>query len=221
MKDHIILVGLGHLGYRIVRHLHKMGRDVAVIEQNPSIDSFKAVQEIGIPVIQEDASRSLALQSANIEKAKTIILASQKDAMNLQIALKARDLNPEIQVVVRIFDEDFAHALQKQFGFNALSATEMAAPVFAAVAAGADVTNPISIEGQLLSLARLTIEGSSSFVGQTIGYLEDTYSVNVVLVRNNQKSEFHPRDTTLIDHGTTLAILGNSETISKIMQANK
>ncbi len=75
--------------------------------------------------------------------------------MNLQIALKARSLNPDIEVVIRIFDEDFAHSLQEQFGFTALSATEMAAPVFAAAAAGADVTNPISIEGQQLSLARL------------------------------------------------------------------
>ena len=97
-----------------------------------------------------------SLEAANIKDARTIILASQNDAMNLQIALKARSMNPKIKVVIRIFDEDFAHALQDQFGFIALSATEMAAPVFAAAASGVDVTNPISIEGQLLSLARLT-----------------------------------------------------------------
>ena len=73
------------------------------------------------------------IEAANIKDARTIILASQNDAMNLQIALKARSMNPKIQVVIRIFDEDFAHALQEQFGFTALSATEMAAPVFAAI----------------------------------------------------------------------------------------
>ena len=84
---------------------------------------------MGIPVIPADARHAGALESANIKEARTIILASQNDAMNLQIALKARSLNPDIQVVIRIFDEDFAHALQEQFGFIALSATEMATPV--------------------------------------------------------------------------------------------
>jgi len=78
--------------------------------------------------------RPAALEAANIKNARTIILASQNDSMNLQIALKARSMNPDIKVVIRIFDEDFAHALQEQFGFIALSATEMAAPVFAASA---------------------------------------------------------------------------------------
>ena len=81
--------------------------------------------------------------------------------------------NPNIKVVVRIFDEDFAHALQDQFGFIALSATEMAAPVFAAAASGADVTNPISVEGELLSLARFTIAADSELNGQTVGQVED------------------------------------------------
>ncbi|MDQ2690867.1 MAG: NAD-binding protein [Chloroflexota bacterium] len=221
MNNHIVLVGLGHLGYRVTQRLHEMGENVVVLEVSLGTNTTAAARDMGIPVIQADARHPGALEGANIKDARTIILASQDDAMNLQIALKARSLNPDIQVVIRIFDEDFAHALRAQFGFTALSATEMAAPVFAAAAAGADVTNPISIEGQQLSLARLTLANSSKLVDKTVGYVEDTYRLNIILLRHDQQSEMHPRDTCPLYVGDTLAVLGGPEQLSRLMQDNQ
>ncbi|HLE92200.1 MAG TPA: NAD-binding protein [Anaerolineales bacterium] len=221
MNKHIVLIGLGHLGYRVAQRLYQMGESVVVVEIKLGTHTTNAAREMGIPVIQADARHAGALEGANIKDAKTIILASQEDAMNLQIALKARTLNPKIQVVIRIFDEDFAHALQEQFGFTALSATEMAAPVFAAAAAGADVTNPISIEGQQLSLARMTILASSSLANKTVGYVEDNYHLNIILLRHDHQSEMHPTDTRPLHTGDTLAVLGGPEQLSKLMQDNQ
>jgi len=221
MNKHIVLIGLGHLGFRVAQRLYEMGENVVVVELNPGTHTAVAAREMGIPVIQSDARHAGALESANIKDARTVILASQNDAMNLQIALKARSLNPNIQVVIRIFDEDFAHSLQQQFGFTALSATEMAAPVFAAAAAGADVTNPISIEGQQLSLARLTIPSSSTLSDKTVGYVEDNYHLNIILLRHDHHSEMHPTDTRPLHAGDTLAVLGGPEELSRLMQDNQ
>jgi Trk K+ transport system NAD-binding subunit len=221
LNRHIILVGLGHLGYRVVLKLHEMGEQIAVIELNANADTVIAARNLGIPVIQDDATRPAALEAANVKDARTIILASQNDSMNLQIALKARSMNPKIQVVIRIFDEDFAHALQEQFGFIALSATEMAAPVFAAAAAGADVTNPISVEGQLLSLARLTINPNAEFADKTVGYVEDNYHLNVVLLRHNHRSEMHPTDGSPLHPGDTIAVLGGPDQLNRILHDNE
>lgn len=220
LQNHIILVGLGHLGYRVALKLHEMGENLAIIEFKSDADTVNAVKKLGVPVIHDDATRPAILEATNIKKARTIIMASQNDAMNLQIALKARSLNPKIQVVVRIFDDDFAHALQEQFGFIALSATEMAAPVFAAAAAGVDVTNPISVEGQLLSLARLTISPQATFAHKTIGYIEDNYHLNIVLHRRNGSSEMHPTDKTQIQAGDVIAILGGPEQLNRILHEN-
>ena len=90
-------------------------------------------------------------------KPTSIILCIQDDAVNLKIALKARSLNPNIRVIIRIFDDDFAQALTDQFGFTAISGTGLAAPAFAASATDSEITRPVSIEGELLSLARITI----------------------------------------------------------------
>jgi voltage-gated potassium channel len=221
MNKHIVLIGLGHLGYRVAQRLHEMGENVAAVELKPDTHTAVAARQLGIPVIHGDARLASALEGANIKDARTIILASQQDAMNLQIALKARSLNPNIQVVIRIFDADFAQSLQEQFGFTALSATEMAAPVFAAAAAGADVTNPISIEGQQLSLARLTIPPSSILSNKTVGYVEDNYHLNIILLRHDHQSEMHPTDHRPLHAGDTLAVLGGPEQLSRLMQDNQ
>lgn len=221
LKNHVILVGLGHLGYRVALKLHEMGELVTAIEYNANADTLNAIRELGIPVIHDDATRPTSLESANVKAARTIIMASQNDAMNLQIALKARSLNPGIKVIVRIFDEDFAHALQEQFGFVALSATEMAAPVFAAAASSVDVTNPISVEGELLSLARLTISAGSELNGKTIGQVEDGYNCSIVLMRHDNITELHPTDSIVLKENDLLAVLGRPEKLSALVHASR
>jgi Trk K+ transport system NAD-binding subunit len=219
-SNHTILVGLGHLGFRVVSKLHQLGENVVVIELNPSAELVSSVQHRGIPVIQSDATRLIALESAGVKDARTIILCVQNDSINLQVALKARSINPGIKVVIRIFDEEFAKTLHDQFGFTALSATEMAAPVFASAAAGMDVTNPISVEGQPLSLARLTINKGSTLAGHTVGFIEDNYHLNIVFVRYDHNSEMHPTDSRMITSGDMLGVLGGPEELSHLLHDN-
>jgi Trk K+ transport system NAD-binding subunit len=218
---HTVLVGLGHLGYRVVQNLHEMEENVVVLEVNPNVDTLTAVRKMGVPVIEDDATRPSVLEAARIAQAKTIVLCTQNDALNLQIALKARSLNKTINVVIRIFDEEFAKSLHDQFGFTALSATGMAAPVFAAAVAGAEFTNPISVEGHQLSLAKLSIAPSSDINGRTVGFVEDNYHLNIVLLRHDQKNEMHPTDSSLLSGGDMIAALGEPENLNHLLHDNE
>ncbi len=212
LDKHHILVGLGHLGFHIVQHLKgAMNQQVAVIELNPSADLTNAVQEMDVPIIHDDASREAALEAAGVRRASSIILCIQDDAVNLKIALKARNLNPGIRVIIRIFDDDFAQALSEQFGFMALSGTGLAAPAFAASATDSDITRPISIEGESLSLARITISPGCSLEGKTVGYIEDHYNVSIILVRGDGETEFHPTDSHPINADDMVAVLGRPD----------
>ena len=220
-SNHTILVGLGHLGYRVVMDLHSMQENVVVIECKPTNELISTVRDMHIPVIQDDASHPGTLEAAGIRSAKTIILATQNDSLNLQIAVKARSLNKEIRVVIRIFDEDFARSLHEQFGFTALSATGMAAPAFAAAASGADETYPITVEGQQFSMARLTLPPDSRLAGKTVGAVENGYALTVILVRHDHQSIMHPADSTLLSAGDTLAVLGGPEPLNQLLHDNE
>lgn len=218
LDNHHILVGLGHLGYHVAENLKgAMSQPVAIIENDPSTEEISAVQAMDIPIIQDDASKESTLEAAGVTRAKSIILCIQEDALNLKIAVKARSLNPNIRVIIRIFDEDFAHAINEQFGFTALSGTGLAAPAFAASAIQSDITRPISIEGETLSLARITVNSNSLLEGATVGSIEDSYDVSIILVRHNQMSEFHPTDKHQIFANDSLAVLGTPDRLHKII----
>ena len=221
LSNHHILVGLGHLGFRVIQQLHEMGEQVAVIELDPKADLTAAAQKMGVPVVSGNASREAALVDANVKRAKSVILCIQDDALNLKIALKARSLNPNVKVIIRIFDDDFADELHQQFGFFALSGTAIAAPAFAASAAGADITNPINIEGESLSLARLAISPKSELDGKTVGQVEDHYHVSIVLVRYDHKSELHPTDSLKLKGNDMLAVLGRPENLNALVHASR
>jgi len=219
-QDHIVLVGLGHLGYRVAQKLYELDRDVSVIELNPDEDLIAETQGMGIPVLKDDARREVALQAAGVVKARAIILCTQNDSMNLQIAFKARRLNPQIRVVLRIFDDDFGQSLQEQFGFRAMSATGMAAPTFAAAAADVDVTRPITVEGEALSLARLKLEEGSGLLNLTVSEIEQNYEVSVVLLREDGRSDFHPAGERVLKLEHVLGVLGGPEQINRLVDAN-
>lgn len=219
-SNHIVLIGLGHLGYRVVKNLNQMQQDVVVVELNPNADLVNNARKIGVPVLQDDGTREVTLEAAGIRRARSIILCTQNDSLNLQIAVKARSMNPAIQVVVRIFDDDFAQALHDQFGFIALSATSMAAPAFAAAAAGIEMTRPITVEGEPLSLARLKVLSNTPLVKLTVGEVEKQYEVSVVLLRRNNEPDFHPASIRSLSPGDALVVLGGPGEINHLVQEN-
>ncbi len=220
-NHHIVLVGLGHLGYRVVSQLHELNQEVVVIEAKPRDDLVANLRAFDIPILEGDATREALLDAAGIKHARVLVLCTQNDNLNMQIAVKARSLNKDIRVIMRIFDDDFAHALQKQFGFTALSATGMAAPVFAATAAGMDISHPITVEGQALSLARMDVSPKAQLVGLSVSQIEQQYDVSVVLLHNSNGRDFHPAGDRRIAANDIIAVLGGHAQINRLAQDNK
>ncbi len=220
-NHHVVVVGLGHLGYRVVWQLHELNRDVVVIEAAPREDLVANLRAFEIPILTGDATREALLEAAGIRRARVLVLCTQNDNLNMQIAVKARSLNKDVRVIMRIFDDDFARALQQQFGFTALSATGMAAPVFAATAAGMDISYPITIEEQAFSLARLDVTPQSNLAGLAIGEIEQQYDVSVVLLRHANGRDFHPASDRRIAANDVIAVLGGHAQINRLAQANR
>ncbi len=130
MDNHIVVVGLGNVGYRIVDNLLNMGEKVIVIEtDNDKI--FVDEMRSRTPVVIGDARREAHLLAADIVHAKCITVVTDNDLKNLEIGLGARAVNPQIRVVLRAFDRDLAHKYEKSFGIDrVLSTAGIAAPSF-------------------------------------------------------------------------------------------
>ena len=69
MKGHFIVCGMGHVGYRIVDLLGRLGEPVAVITQSARAEWLQAVQARGVQVRIGDAQDERLLVDAGMHEA--------------------------------------------------------------------------------------------------------------------------------------------------------
>ena len=115
LSNHVILIGLGKLGYRAFRLLRRLGEAVVVIERNAENQFLEDIRRDGSPLFVGDARREALLVEANAAAAKSIILATNHDLTNLEVALDARQINQNIRVVLRMFDQNMADKVRAGF----------------------------------------------------------------------------------------------------------
>jgi voltage-gated potassium channel len=134
-RDHIVICGIGHLGYRILMQLLNDGAHVVAIEKDPLGRFVNDVKATGTPVLIRDMKEDQALVDAGVAEAKVIVIASDNDLANLEVALDARRLNPTIRVVLRMFDQQMADKFKDvKLIDEAFSSAALAAPVVAKMA---------------------------------------------------------------------------------------
>ena len=156
--DHIIVCGVGKVGYRVIQELLKFEKDVVAIEENPEGRFVEKVKALGIPIILSDARRSETIIKAGVEKADAIIPCTDDELTNLDIALDAREINPDIRVVMRMFDADFAKRIEKGFGIHsAFSTSAVSAPIFASAAIRENIKHSFYIGENLLHIGQVKI----------------------------------------------------------------
>jgi Trk K+ transport system NAD-binding subunit len=180
-RNHVVLCGLGHLGYRVLLQLVGLGRDVVAIEKDPNGRFMEAAKATGIPILIFDMKDDVALVQAGIEHASTILISTDDDLANLEVALDAKRMNPSIRIAVRMFDQAMAGKLMDTFSFEfAFSPSAIAAPTVAAMALEGRVISAFSIGGVPHVVAELPIAAGSRWAGETVAELERTSGVRVV-----------------------------------------
>jgi Trk K+ transport system NAD-binding subunit len=221
-SNHIVIVGLGHLGFRVARALHDLGESFVGIELDPEADLVSRVQTWDVPIIKGDANKFDILQAARVDRAHTIVIVTSDDTLNLQIAIHARAVNPAIRTIVRLFDDDFAREVRQAFGITAAySASALAAPAFAAAAADVHLGQPLSVGGRVLNMGQVVIGPSSSLANRPLGEVEAAYDLSVVLMRRGEKVELHPGDDHILLPGDQITIMAESSTLHKVNRLNR
>jgi Trk K+ transport system NAD-binding subunit len=221
-SNHIVIIGLGHLGFRVARALHQLGESYVAIEMDPEADLLAQVQSWDVPVIQGDANKYDVLRRAGIDRAHTVVIVTSDDTLNLQIAIHARAVNPRIRTIVRLFDDDFAREVRIAFGITAAySASALAAPAFAAAAANLDVAEPVNVGGRTLNMSHFTLRPGSPLADRPVGEVERAYDLSVVLLRRDDRSELHPADELLLAPGDQITVFADSGTLHRINRLNR
>ncbi len=174
IRDHVVVAGLGAIGYRVALGVQARGVAVVVVEAQDEGRFVAAARAAGVPVVIGDARHPELLREVRIERARALVCATSDDLVNLSTALNGRAHRPDLRVVVRLFDPDFAVRVQRGFGIRfTRSVSQLAAPAFAAAATRSEVVATIPVGDRRVALfARLRVPAGSALEGRRAASLE-------------------------------------------------
>jgi Trk K+ transport system NAD-binding subunit len=216
-SDHVIVCGVGKLGYRVILQLLKFGQNVVAVEQDEKKPFISLVRQLDVPVIFGDARQRDIQNKAGLPQAAAVVCCTQDDLTNLDIALDARELNTNIKVVLRMFDADLAAKIERGFGIHtAFSASGIAAPAFAAAATRAHIEYSFYVGDTLLHVSQITVEADSPLVGLTMEDAERRFEMTIIMHHSGDHMHLHPNYDELIHANDTLVVFATLETLGKI-----
>lgn len=99
LQNHVIIVGYGLNGRNLAKVLRRTGIPYVVMELNA--EAVRAAYEQGEPIIYGDATRKEVLNHVKVERARILVLAISDPAATRHTVSLARQLHPDIHIIVR------------------------------------------------------------------------------------------------------------------------
>jgi Trk K+ transport system NAD-binding subunit len=190
---HVVICGLGSIGFRVVEELLRYGEPVVVIERDAGNRFIRAARRLGAPVIVGDAGVAGVLQDAHAASSRAVIAATDDDLTNLSIALLVRELHARHRIVLLMSDPDLAHMLREGADVRyALSVPMLAAPAFLASLFGGRVLTVFQVRGKLFGVIDLLIQPTDPFIENSVRAMSVDYRLQVVALLPAQGPPPHP-----------------------------
>ncbi|MGW0929962.1 NAD-binding protein [Streptomyces sp. NPDC002644] len=175
LSGHIVLLGLGRVGTRVLSRLRELDVPVVCVEQSAEARGVPLARDLGVPVVLGDVTEAGVLGAAKIHRAAALLALTSSDTTNLEATLAARAIAPELRVALRLYDDEFATVVYRTLRTahpravtRSRSVSHLSAPAFAAAMMGRQVLGAISIERKVLLFAALVVGGHPQFEGRTV-----------------------------------------------------
>lgn len=111
LEGHVVIVGYGLNGRNLAKVLRRTGVPYLVLELNA--EAVREAKERDEPVVYGDATRREVLHHVGIERARIVVLAISDPAATRLTLYVARQINPEIHIIVRTRYMSEIHDLQE------------------------------------------------------------------------------------------------------------
>jgi len=221
LSDHVILIGLGRVGYRTYLTLHRLGIPVVVIDCDEKAEFLAEARRDGAPILIGDARREILLDDAGIQRARAVVVATNNDLVNLEVALDARQKRPNIRVVMRMFDQTMADKVHAGFDIRAvLSTAALAAPTFAAAAVVGNVIATTVLDDELLVTVRIRVSADDPWCERSLADIAQQQRLNLLGHRHgNEKMALFPDSNRILRPDDELIVQGLYDDLLKLTLA--
>jgi Trk K+ transport system NAD-binding subunit len=210
LRNHVIVVGLGSFGIRVVSDLVAGGYDVVVIERRDDNRFLSTAARLDVPVIFGDATLRETLESARINQARAVAVLTQDDIANIETGIVLHEMigATDAPIVLRVYDRTLGAAVATRFGFeNVRSTVDLAIPWFIGAALGLQVLGTFSVGQRSFMVGGVYVKLGSELDGRRMADL-DTQTRVIAITRPGTAARLHPRRDTQLTAGDTAYLVG-------------
>lgn len=222
-SGHVIVCGLGNVGFRAVADLLQQGEQVVVIERAPDNPFIAAARRLGAAVIVGNAAVAEVLTQARAHTARAVIAATSNELLNLEVALLARELAPRQRVVVRLTDPHLARTLREAAHVRlALSIPELSAPAFVASLYGTAVRGLFQVEERLLAAYDLQARTDDPWlIGPPLTALAATHRFVPICRHDAKGAEIPLSPTQPLSPGERLTVIIGLDDLQELLRRER
>lgn len=182
-SGHVVVVGLGGVGTRILRLLHDRDIKMVAVTLDENARGVTLARELSIPLIIGDPSRETTLRQAGVDRCKALMAVDRSDVANLQTALHGRNLQPRLRTVLRLFDADLADRVRRVLDLPlSRSVSNLAVPAFAEALMEREVIGTISVDRRVLVVADVFVPAGSTLENLPLAAVDDPGKVRIIAV---------------------------------------
>jgi Trk K+ transport system NAD-binding subunit len=166
----IVLCGLGRMGTKVLEYLNAAALPVVVVDNTCREDDPRLK---GARLVFGDCRRREVLEAAGVADARGVLILTGDDLLNITTTLVVRSLNPEVRVVLRMFNQHLIGRLgQAVRNVFALSTSLLTAPILALTAMTGQALAAFSLDGHAegrRQIVEVSIGPASDLRGRAIG----------------------------------------------------
>ncbi|MFO0594812.1 MAG: NAD-binding protein [Myxococcaceae bacterium] len=205
LKGHVVVCGAGRVGYRVTVELRRLGRDVVVVEKKADAPFVQVLRDLGVAVLIDDIRSQGTLQRLNVKEAEAIVCATDDDLSNINVGLDARKLNPDVRVVLRLFDDDLVERVRDNFMAEAHSTSALAAPALALSALDPRIIHSFHVGEHLMVVSRFKV--GAPLAPLNLSALRDRFGGLTLSMKRGAEAEvLHPQGNTPLQLGDELVV---------------
>ena len=216
-ENHIVVIGLGRVGQKVADLLQKKYKQTLVgVSFSPDLDRTILPT---MPLVVGNMKESLE-ERVNLATAKSVVIVTDDDILNLEIALMSRRINPKSHLVVRAGGQALETALRDILpDADIVNPSMVAAEAFAGAAFGERINHVFQLNDQTILVTEYDIEEGDTLNGLLLSDIAYGYGVIPLLLQKRFKEEdFMPRYYNRLALGDRLVVLASSEGLSRIEQ---
>jgi Trk K+ transport system NAD-binding subunit len=130
-SGHIIVIGAGRVGTRVIDYLCELRVRITVVELKPTPELVRRARGREISLLTGDGTLDDTLDLCNLATARSAVVVTDSDATNLEVGFGARARRSDIPVIMRVAEPAFAAAIRVHFEIRRVfSATALASSAF-------------------------------------------------------------------------------------------